>query len=112
MRVRVVSLKDDNGKLRLDYGLSLNILNECPRSLQLKLSTGEIQTFNKYKSVNKFQIFEDNKRIFCLVDKQIKETYILDRLIDYACNKIDVRIDYLQSLKENYKKQKRQLTAA
>lgn len=111
MRARCYSLKEEAGKLRLDYSIGLNIQFEDPKIIHLKLSNGEVKIFNKYEYVNKFKIVDDGNKFFFICDKAVDEQFIFDKLIDYACNKIACRIDYLEALKANYKKQKKMIAA-
>lgn len=103
MHTIIYSLRDINGETKLSIDLGANIIFENTKSLQLQLPSG-IETLNKYEWVNKDRIFESGKYFFLVCTKQRSRDYVFDYLLKYAISKIDTRINYLDSLKSNYKK--------
>lgn len=77
---------------------------------QIKIEiSNEIITLNKSYYLNtpyrkKLVIYDDGKVFFALCNKHVNRDYVFKELVNYACKKIDNRIDHLETLKNSYKK--------
>lgn len=111
-RTFLYSLRTIDGKPVLCIDLMANILSENSDSLELQLPNTIPVKLSKYEYLNKDKVWDNGSNFFYVCSKQVNRDYIFNKLIDYACTKINVRIDYLNALRDSYKKQKRLLKAA
>ena len=102
-RTFIYSLKTFKDRPILSIDLMSNILTENNDRLELQLPTG-IVTLPKAVYLNKFKVFDNGSVFFFVCNKQVDRDFVYKKLIDYACNKIDCRINYLESLKHSYKR--------
>jgi hypothetical protein len=109
---------DKNGSPILSYKLGLKILFENNETIKIDVGR-EIVTLKKAYYLNThyrkdFIIHDTGEVFFALATKHVKAQYVFDRLMEYAIQKIDKRvdelkthfesrIDKLENLKQDYK---------
>lgn len=99
---------DKNGLPRLSYKIGNKFPFEDKDQIKIELSN-EIVTLQKSYYLNtpyrkKLVIYDDGKVFFALCNKHVNHDYIFTELIKHACQKIDNRINHLETLKQSYKR--------
>lgn len=95
---------DQSGKTVLSYKLNSEgiIVSNDLEKVVVKLN-GKLITLFKSRWMNK--VYDDGKTTFFMATKQIRTEYIFETLMKYALTKIDVRIEFLQTMKSTYQKE-------
>lgn len=115
----ILSLRTVNGLPQICYDLGNKILFEDKSEIKIELQT-EIVTLKKSHYLNthytkKIAIYDNGDVFFAACTKHVKTDYIFRVLMDYACKKIDKRVNELENhflgringlkeLKDHYKK--------
>lgn len=116
MSLRVILYRlqsDKNGKTILDCSLNSEeiLISNTLENVIIRLDE-KLYTIPKAVYMNK-RIWDNGKTFFYMVDpKRVNEDYVFNLLLDYAEAKIDTRISHLQIVKEQFKKERKQLKAA
>jgi len=55
--------------------------------------------------MNTMKVYDTGREYFIVANKQVNTNYIFEVLMRYAMQKIDTRIDFLQTIKLNYQKE-------
>ena|ERR1700749_394812 len=105
-RVILYSLKPDTktGKTTISYDLNGCIVENNLTQAILKLDN-KLYTIEKSKWVNTMKVFDTGSKFFVICTKSINTDYAFEILMKYAMQKIDTRIDFLQTIKLSYQKE-------
>lgn len=106
-RVILYSLKSGiDGKTILSYDLNSDgiIVDNTLEKLILKLD-GKIYTIEKQKWVNTMKVYDTGSKFFIICTKSVSTNYVFETLMKYAMQKIDTRIEFLQTIKLTYQKE-------
>lgn len=97
---------DKHGNTILDYSLNSDeiIIDNTLEKLILKLD-GKIYTIEKQKWVNTMKVYDTGAKFFIICTKSVSTNYVFETLMKYAVSKLNVRIDFLNTLKESYIKE-------
>lgn len=113
-RSYIYSLKTVKDTPVLCIDLGLNIEFEDTKLLEIKIGD-ELVTLNKFEFMNKPKVVDKGGSFFIVASKAMAREWAFDILMKYAINKLDTRISYLETLKNQYKKiltENKQLIAA
>lgn len=105
----VYSLRNYKGSPILDYSIGLKVIAESPTEIQIKLSDEKITLIKKaeylnYAGTRRFRVFDNGDVFFLICAKGVNKDYAFKVLLDYACSKIETRINHLETLKQSYKR--------
>lgn len=102
----IYSLIENAGKVDTTIALSgclADFDNHHKSTLEITLPTGLI-TLSKSEYLNTGKVYDSGKVFFIVATKSFCSKQIKKLLLQYACDKIDVRVERLKSLKMQYEK--------
>lgn len=101
MHTLIYSLRSVNDKSQLSIDLTGLIVDENNQTIQLNLPSG-ITNIRKYEYLNKMRVYDDGKVFFLICTKHVSRESALKKLLQYAIDKVDQRIGFLNELKGKY----------
>lgn len=106
-RVIIYGLKSTpDGKTILDYSLNSDeiVISNTLEKLILRIDQ-KVYTIEKQKWVNTMKVYDTGSKFFIICTKSVSTNYVFETLMKYAVSKLNVRIDFLNTLKESYIKE-------
>ena len=105
-RIMLYNLINKGGKVSLNIGLSGYLIDCCNHhadTLKINLQNGQI-SISKLAYLNTGKVYDTGKVCFLVATKSFSPKQIKRVLLQYACDKIDSRLEHLLSLKLSYQK--------
>lgn len=107
LRCILYSLKSDiNGKTILSYDLNSEgiVVENNLEKLILNIDQ-KLYTVEKSKWVNTMKVYDTGAKFFVICTKSVNTNYVFEVLMKYAMQKIDTRIQFLETIKLGYQKE-------
>lgn len=104
----IYNLRELNDRTLLSIDLTGSIVSENHENIIISINN-KLLTIQKSRYLNTMKIIDDGKLFFIVCNKQIDRTYALKVLLEYAVRKIDSRIDFITTLRQQFVKELSQL---
>lgn len=106
MRIMLYNLIDKEGKVSLNIGLTGHLVDFCNHhsgTLEIDFPTGKL-SLKKSEYLNTGKVLDTGKVAILIATKSFSPKQVKKLLLQYACDKIDSRLEHLNTLKSNYLK--------
>lgn len=104
----IYNLRELNNRTILSIDLTGKIVSENPENIVININN-KLLTIQKARYLNTMKIIDDGKIFFIVCNKQVDRAYALKVLLEYAVRKIDSRIDFITTLRQQFVKELSQL---